>query len=95
MLFPLGILGHGNGGLHPLSPPHSSLSTSLSPVNVLFFFFLALLKGNLKIILFSFGCARTLLLHRLLSGCGDWGLLSSCDVQTSIAVFSLVAEHWL
>ena len=38
---------------------------------------------NLYIILFIFGCARSLLLLGLFSSCGKHGLLSSCRAQTS------------
>ena len=38
---------------------------------------------NNCIYLFSFGCAGSLLLCRLLSSCGKQGLLSSCDAWGS------------
>lgn len=33
--------------------------------------------------LFNFGCAESVLLCKLCSGCGEWGLLSSCRVGAS------------
>ena len=33
------------------------------------------------IILFIFGCAGSSWLHKLFSGCGEWGLLSRCSMQ--------------
>ena len=50
----------------------------------------------LKIIFFIsiFGCARSSLLHRFFSSCGEQGLLSSCAGRL-IVVASLVVEHRL
>lgn len=49
----------------------------------------------LKIILFLFGLAGSLLLVGLFSACREGGLLSGCRVQFLIAVASPVAEHGL
>ena len=40
-------------------------------------------KINFKILFVYFGCAGSLLSHRLFSRCWEWGLLSSCGVQAS------------
>ena len=36
-----------------------------------------------NVYLFIFGCAGSLLLHRIFSSCGERGLLSSCSAQAS------------
>ena len=36
-----------------------------------------------KLYWFIFGCAESLLLHGLFSGCSEWGLLSSCSLWAS------------
>ena len=82
-----------------------------------FFFFFKELSYNkldpkifLKIICFStFGCAGSLLMHKLFSGSSEWKLLSSCGVQAShwgsfccgvlghpgsVAAGSVVLLHW-
>ena len=46
------------------------------------------LKNNF--ITFVFGCAGSLLLHRLFSSCGEWELLSSCSAWLLVAAASLV-----
>ena len=45
--------------------------------------------------LIIFGYAGSLFLCGLFSGCGKWGLLSSCGVRLLIVVASLVVEHRL
>ena len=42
--------------------------------------------------LFIFGHAGSLLLCKLSSSCGEWGLLASCGARASIAVASLAAH---
>ena len=39
----------------------------------------------------SFDCAGSLVLCRLFSSCGEWGLLSSCGAQAIVVAF-LVAD---
>ena len=39
-----------------------------------------------KIMLFILGCAGSALLCGLFSSCSEWGLLSSCGTQASVAV---------
>ena len=53
------------------------------------------MRTILKFYLFIFGCAGSLLLHRLFSSCDKWGLLFVTVLRLLIVVASLVAEHGL
>ena len=46
-----------------------------------------------NLFIYLFFIVLHLLLCRLFSSCGTWGLLSSCSAGVLIAVASLVVEH--
>ena len=78
------------GGFFTSRATREALKWVLIVASRIFFFFLRVREG-LFYILFIFGCAGSLLLHRLFSNCGKPGLRSSCT-GFSNHVGSLVSE---
>ena len=49
----------------------------------------------LTLLIYNFDCWVFIAVHRLFSGCGERGLLSSCVAQAPVTVASLVLKHGL